>query len=203
MYQAELASAQAARNGTLSMTTGLSQVQMDFSPGVGVWSVGEILDHLLLTDQIYRHEIAQLIDLARTGRRPFVSRTLVDFNISPAFIPRPLLPFSELPFRMFNLFMPRPVREFMFRYRLVPARNADIANPRKGRNISDLRGELESSIKQTTELLNANPGLNYRKLVFDHPLLGANNVLELLRILAAHELRHQDQIREILQQVRH
>jgi hypothetical protein len=199
MYQTDLALFRAARNRTLEVTAGLSQAQADFSPESGVWSVGEILDHLLLSEQTSRRDIAQLIELARSGQRPFISRTLADVNISPAFLPKSLLPFTDLPFRMINIFLPGAVREFMVRYRLQPARNADITNPRKGRMISQLRSELESSLKETSTLLNLNLGLDYRAMVFDHPVLGTNNVLQLLRILASHEQRHQDQIRDLLQ----
>src|SRR5438270_9860057 len=125
MYQMDLALFRAARNRTLEMTAGLSQAQADFSPESAVWSVGEVLDHLLLSEQTSRRDIAQLMELARGGRRPFISRTLADANISPAFIPNSLLPFAELPFRMINIFLPETAREFIVRYRLLPARNAD------------------------------------------------------------------------------
>jgi len=194
MYYADLALFRAARDRTLEMTAGLSQAQANFSPESGVWSIGEILDHLLLSEQTSRHDIAQLIELAKTGQRTFISHTLADVNFSPAFIPKSLLPLGELPFRIFNIFLPSGVRELMVRHRLVPARNADITEPRKGKNIAQLRSELESSNKETTGLLDLHPGLDYRTMVIDHPLLGANNVLQLLRILASHEQRHHDQI---------
>jgi len=198
MYHTDLVQFRAARNRTLEMTEGLSQAQADFSPGSNIWSIGEILDHLLLSEQTNRNEIAQLVELSKSGRRPFISRTLTDVNFSPSFIPRSLLPFFELPFRTLNMFLPASVREFMVRYRLIPARNADITTPRKGMMITQLRSELDSSIKETTALFDRNPGLDYRAMILDHPLLGTNNVLQLLRILAAHERRHQDQIGDIL-----
>jgi uncharacterized damage-inducible protein DinB len=198
MLQQELAKLQAARTGTLEMTAGLSQTQADFAPHQNTWSIGEILDHLLLTDQANRHQIARLIELANTGQKPFVSLSLEDFNFSPVVIPKSFLPFTELPFRMLNMFTPRALRELIFRYRVVPARAADVAQPRKGRSVRELRNELDSSITETRNLLDSNPKLNYHQLVLDHPLLGTNNVAELLRIMAAHELRHQEQIIQLL-----
>jgi hypothetical protein len=194
MFQQDLATARAARNRTLEMTAGLLQAQAVFTPGRNACPVGEILDHLLLTDQTNRREIARLVGMAKRGQKPIVSLTLAEFNFSPAFIPRPLLPLFEVPFRVINTFMPRSVRGLIVRYRLVPARNADIANPRKERPITELRNDRESSIADTTNLLNTNPDLNYREMVFDHPVLGTNSVLDLLRILAVREFRHQDQI---------
>jgi uncharacterized damage-inducible protein DinB len=198
MYHADLAQLRAARNRTLETTEGLSQSQADFSPGSNVWSIGEILDHLLLSEQTNRNEIAQLVELSKSGRRPFISRTLADLNFSPAFIPRSLLPFFELPLRTLNMFLPVSVREFIVRYRVIPARNADITTPRKGKTITQLRSDLDSSIKETTSLFDRNPGLDYRAMSLDHPLLGTNNVLQPLHILASHERRHQGQIGDIL-----
>jgi len=193
MYQADLSLLSAARDRTLRMTEGLSQAQADFSDVCG-WSIGEILDHILLSEQINRKEIARLIELAKRGQPAIISRTVSDFNIAPAFIPKCLAPFAESPFRILNPFLPAAIREYMVRYRLIPFRNADIATPRKGRMIGQLRKELESSIQASAALLNLNPGLDYRAMVFDQPVLGRNNVLQLLRILASHEQRHQDQI---------
>ena len=47
----------------------LTQPQLDFSPRTGRWSIGEVLDHLLLVEAAYRSEIAQLVELQRSGRR--------------------------------------------------------------------------------------------------------------------------------------
>jgi hypothetical protein len=33
---------------------------------------------------------------------------------------------------------------------------------------------------------------------YQHPIMGSNNVLQMLRIMALHERRHQSQIRDIL-----
>lgn len=113
-----------------------------------------------------------------------------------------MLPLFELPFRVLNIFMSHSMRELIVRYRLVPARNADIANSRKERPINELHNELESSIADATILLNTNSDLNYRGLIFEHPVLGTNSVLEVLRLIAAHEFRHQDQISDLMRMPR-
>ena len=40
-------------------------------------------------------------------------------------------------------------------------------------------------------------GLDYRELRYQHPLMGDNNVLQILRILSLHERRHHSQIQDI------
>ena len=52
MYQAELQQFRAAQAATLGLAEGLSEGQAAFAPGHGQWSAGEVLDHLLLTEQL-------------------------------------------------------------------------------------------------------------------------------------------------------
>jgi len=180
------------------MVKGLSQAQMDYSPAHGRWSVGEVLDHLLLFETFFRNEIEQLIELKKVGREPVLKRTFADLNFSMAMIPKFLLPVLEIPFTVLNVFVPSAVRELMIRNRLVPAQSADIATPRKGRAAAELRDELERFLEQTGRLFKANPNLDYREMIEQHPLLGTNNVPQLLRLLAFHEQRHQSQLFDIL-----
>ena len=109
-----------------------------------------------------------------------------------------LLPFLEVPFRLLNMVVPNSAREFMTRYRLVPAQSPDVGTPRKGRSIDELRQELRTSLQETEALFEANPTLDYQAMIQQHPLTGVNNVLQLLRIIAFHEQRHQSQISDIL-----
>ncbi|HZD39487.1 MAG TPA: DinB family protein [Terriglobales bacterium] len=198
MYQADLDVLRATRQHTLELIEGLTQAQTAFSPGSGQWSVGEVLDHLLLVEALNRREIAALIDLATSGRRPYLKRTFADVNVSMAYIPKSLLPFLEVPFRWLSRVVPRVAREFMMRHRLVPAQSPDVGTPRQGRSIDELRAELGTSLHEMQALFEANPTLDYRAMLHQHPLMGANNVLQLLRLGALHEQRHQSQIGDIL-----
>ena len=198
MYQSDLALVGAARQRTLELIEGLTQTQIAFSPGSGQWSVGEILDHLLLAEALNRREIAELIAMQKSGRRPYLQRTFADMNVSIAFIPKSMLPSLEVPFRMLNMMVPRTAREFLTRYRLVPAQSPDAGTPRKDRSIDELREELRHSLQEMTTLFEANPTLDYRAMIHRHPLMGVNNAVQLLRIVTRHEQRHQSQISEIL-----
>jgi uncharacterized damage-inducible protein DinB len=198
MYQSDLALFRAARHRTLELSEGLTQAQTDFAPGAGEWSVGEVLDHLLLAEALNRREITELIDMAKSGRRPYLNRTFADMNISMAFIPKAILPSLAVPFQLLNVMVPRFAREFMTRYRLVPAQSADVGMPRRGRSIEELRKELRSSVQEMEALFEANAALDYRAMIHQHPLMGVNNAMQLLRIVALHEQRHQSQISDIL-----
>jgi uncharacterized damage-inducible protein DinB len=198
MYQADLALFRSTRNRTLGLAEGLSQAQTEFSPSPNRWSVGEVLDHILLAEALNRGEIAQLIELAKSGRRPYLNRTFADVNVSLGFIPKSWLPFFEVPFRLLNLIVPSGTRELLTRYRVVPAQNPDVGAPRHGRSIGELRHDLRSSLQETEALFEANPTLDYRGMIHQHPLTGVNNVLQLLRFVAFHEQRHQSQIGDLL-----
>jgi hypothetical protein len=46
-------------------------------------------------------------------------------------------------------------------------------------------------------LFAANPTLDYRAMMHQHALMGVNNALQLLRVVALHEPRHLSQISDI------
>jgi uncharacterized damage-inducible protein DinB len=186
------------RSRTLALTANLTQAQMDYAPASGRWSVGEVLDHLLLGEKLNRGYIAEVIEMKKAGRRPVLRLSFADVNVSLGYIPKSLLPFVEVPFTLLNLFLPASVRDFMTLNRLIPAQNADQTAPRRGRSADELRQELISSLRETEALLEANSHLDYREMLVQHPLMGANDIPGLLRFLALHEQRHQAQINDVL-----
>ena len=48
------------RAKTLSLVRDLTQAQLDFSPSSRKWSVGEVLDHLVRVDEVFRDEYDEL-----------------------------------------------------------------------------------------------------------------------------------------------
>src|SRR5215510_14897399 len=186
------------RDRTLTMVQGLSQEQMDYAPAPGTWSIGEVVDHLILSVNIIREDTAELIELTKVGKQPLLYRSAADFNITAFFIPKCMLPFLEVPFTFLGMFIPDSVREFFVRYRLIPARAADIATPRQGRSVAELHDGLRFSLEELEALIAANPDLDYNKMIHQHPLLGTQNVPHLLYITRLHEERHQTQISDLL-----
>ena len=198
MYQTDLELFHTVRMATLGLAAELTDQQAAFSPGAGKWSIGEVLDHILLAEQLYRNRFTRLIELKKAGRKAELVSDFSEINTSVLFIPKPILPALELPFKMMNLFVPAAVRETLTRYRLMPAQAPSIAEPRKGRPVAELREALQESLAQTERLFQDNPELNYREMRLSHPLMGNNNVLQLVRIMALHEQRHQDQFRRVM-----
>ncbi|MEX1129029.1 MAG: DinB family protein [Vicinamibacterales bacterium] len=184
----------AARGQTVRLASFLTQPQFDFPPRAGRWSIGEVVDHLLLAEDLYRGEIRRLVELARAGKRPYLRRSFSDVNVSPLFMPDMMLSMFEIPFSIVNRFMPQAVRNFATEYPFMPTRNPDVATPRPGRSAAALRDELVSSLEQTHSLLMANADLNFEGMISEHPLTGATNVPQILGFLARHERRHHSQI---------
>jgi uncharacterized damage-inducible protein DinB len=198
MYQPSLELLRVTRAETLRLCAAMTQAQSDYSPGVGKWSAGEVLDHLLLAEKLYRNIYARLIQMQKAGQRPLIRIGFEEVNTSIAFIPKAMLPMLEIPFTMMNLFVPTRVREAIISFRFLPAQNPDVAVPQKGKPIQELRGALAASYQETASLFEANPELDYRHMRYTHPLMGDNTVLESVRVVALHERRHQAQIDEIL-----
>lgn len=184
----------ATRARTLAMIEGLSQAQLDYTPEPNRWSIGEVLDHMLLGERLNREQIAKLVQLKREGQRPELILTFSDLNISIVGFPRSFLPVFEAPLRFMNMFVPRSLRNYLTRTRLIPFRNPDPATPHRGRSAAELRDDLIASLQETQGLVQKNADLNYHEMIVQHPLLGRYDVPGLLRFMSAHEERHQSQI---------
>jgi uncharacterized damage-inducible protein DinB len=202
MYDNNLEMLRVTRAATLRLCAGIDQSQSKFVPAAGRWSVGENLDHLLLAEKLYRGIFTRLIDLQKSGQRPVISIGFDQVNTSLPLIPKPLLPMLEIPFTLFNMFVPTRVRDVMTQFRVFPVANPDLSTPEKGKSINELRQALAASYEKTAALLRANPDLPYRDMRYRHPMMGDNNVLQSLRVIALHEQRHQSQIERILRSSR-
>ena len=185
------------RARTLAMINGLTQDQLDFVPASNRWSIGEVLDHMLLGERLNRDQVARLIKLKQEGKRPELRLTLSDLNVSVAGLPRSLLPLFEAPLTLMNMFVPDGLRNYLTRTRVVSFRNPDQATPHAGRTAAELRGDLMASLQETEKLFQNNPDLDYEEMFIQHPLLGRYDVPGLLRFMSAHEQRHQSQIEQI------
>jgi hypothetical protein len=192
-----LAALAETRRRTIAVLEPLSQLQLDFSPRPGRWSVGQIAHHIVLSESIYRDEIARLVALARAGRRPYLRRSFRDVNVAPLFLPTPLFAMMEIPMGIMSRFIPTAVRSFMTEFPLVPTRNPDIATPRHGVPAAELCGALARGMDDTRALIAANADLDFSSMISEHPLTGATAVPDILGFLDLHEKRHQGQMERV------
>lgn len=202
VFDADLEDFRKTRGQTLSIVQPLSQKQFDSSPAPGQWSVGEVVDHLVLVEGVQRSYIEKLIRLKREGKRPFLRVSLTELDVGFPFLPKFLMPWLELPLSISTAFMIKPVLHFITRNRLIPATAPTKGRPRRELPAHELRENLKSSLERTGALFEANADLDFRELTWQHALLGINNAHELLAILTNHEKGHQSQIKDIVRKVK-
>lgn len=184
-----------ARRATLELVADLDDRRADQPPAGGGWSVAQVIDHLIRTDEVYRVEIAKLIEMKDAGREPVIQVGLRELNTRPFFVPAAVLPYLDLPFRLVNRMIPSALREYLTGTALIPFKAPDEASPRPEGGIDDLRRRARASGEQIEALLS---GRDVSGMTLDHPMLGRNSVPSLLRVLARHEDRHRAQISRIL-----
>jgi hypothetical protein len=185
------------RERTLELVSDVTPAQAAFKPKPKVWSVGENLDHLLLTEQNYRAQMRRLIDLARAGKGTSINLTLTEMNASIGPIPREVIPLFEMPLRMMSLFVPHAVREAIIRFPVIPSANPSISDPEQ-KDIGVLRKELVAELETTTAMFTGDMPPRLMEMTVSHPILGTNNVIRIFRLITAHEERHHGQMRTVM-----
>lgn len=186
------------RRQTLGLLSYVTEEQAAWSPKAGAWSVVQILDHVVLFEGLYREAISKLIALQKQGRKPEIKYSLGDIDVSMPGVPRAVWTAIEVPLDIANNFIPAVVRQTIIRFPIVAATSPKIADPRPGLTLAGIKEQLEEAARLTTELLAAPLPDDGRNMKVSHPILGVNNVVDLLGLIAAHEERHQRQIRDVL-----
>ena len=186
------------RLATLDLISDLTQEQIDFTPSPDTWSVGEVLDHLVRLDGLMREEFEVLTERGRAGRSALLFRRLSDFETTPGRIPRWTSPLLDALLVPLAVLLPRAVRQMILRRRIVPARSPYAVLPQRGRTLGDLRRDLQRMSDYVRGLSEDNPDVRVSRLYYYNPLTGLTNLLGLVTLLAGHESRHQEQIRENL-----
>lgn len=188
------------RTETLEIVAELTQEQADFSPSPRKWSAGQVLDHLVRTDEVFREEYDELVRRWRKRRGPVsLFRTLSDAGFSLPLVPDAFLPLFDVPTAVAGVLVPRQVRQAVFGNRSVPAKAPPRIEPRKGRPAAELRGELAAFQAYLERLFADNPDVEWDRLRYYNPMCGFTNLPGVMSFLASHERRHQGQLREILE----
>jgi uncharacterized damage-inducible protein DinB len=199
MLEDRLQRFEAVRSRTCKQVAGLDQATMNRKPDAKTWSPGELVDHVLVTERLYRGEIAQMVELARQGRRPYLNRLLSDLPFPFLdFFPREMLSLASVPLTFINVFVPTFAVEAFLRTPFVSAVAPPALQPSAGRDAEALRRDLVESAAETRHVFDANRDLDFRRFTYQHPVLGLVDGEGMLRILISHEQRHQDQLDRIL-----
>ena len=188
------------RGATMRMVAGLTSDQASFAPAAGGWSVAQNVDHLLLTEALYRGQIRKLLDLAREGKKTNIDVSLGEVDLNLPFIPKMLMPLMAAPLTMMNMFVPSALRETVLRFPIMKARNPKISEPAKGRPIAELREELRAAMEETEAMLAGDLPANAWTVTVSHPVFGRNTIANVLGLMSAHEERHGIQMSNLMRQ---
>ena len=133
------------------------------------WSAAEVVEHLSITERLFGDRIAKAIETRAGG----LNRESAD----RAPLPQP-----------------------------IETRMADRVNRRQAPDVALPKGELpcdagltlvEHGHARLRSLVSATDGLALSEVTSDHPFFGTLTVYQWIELIAAHEARHTEQIREI------
>ncbi|HTM50635.1 MAG TPA: DinB family protein [Bryobacteraceae bacterium] len=192
--EAEIERFQEVREKTLEILGQVTEEQAAWSPQKGTWSIAQIADHLLRSEEMYREQFRRLVQMANEGKGTTIEISLAEVDVGFAAIPREVIPLLEVPIRIFNLFVPHVVRETMVRYPLIASLNPRSSEPREGLTLEKLRRGLVAALVETDSFLRSPMPRNFTELTISHPIMGNNTIPQMFRIMMAHELRHQEQM---------
>ena len=199
-----------ARRKTFDLIAGYTQEAIDRKPEkqssllgeAGDWGAGEVLDHIVRVMNSLAEEMKTLIELKMRGLKAEVTRGIADYDVSPAFLPKQMMPMAEPFFRLGNQlassFLPSSVRESMIRSRSFPIRNPSQWLPEEGRSIEELRADLETSMTKLEAMVESHANIDYDELVLDHSVFGRHTLPQLLEVLTLHEEWHHPDIERVL-----
>jgi hypothetical protein len=138
-------------------------------PAPDRWSAAEVLEHLTLVERLFGGRIVKAVDAARSG-------------LSAEAHPRAPLP-DPVEQRMVDRVNKRQAPE-----PALPTGSVDVASGWSA---------LEGNHENLRAALAGCDGLALSQVTLDHPFFGTMNVYQWVELMAAHEGRHTEQIKEI------
>jgi len=187
------------RRRTIAITAGLSDDKGDKRARNGKWSAAEVLDHLVQTEIAFRKYERQALEQARAGITTPIRIGFDEVNTRLRPLPSRWMPLLT-PFLLgLHAVTPFAVRLLVMRKPgLVWAAAPKISEPIGGRAVADLRVELTAEIAITAALFEGELPAVLPRIRAIHPLYGRNDIAQVIRLMAAHEQRHQHQLTALL-----
>jgi len=190
------------RGRTLDIAAAVSDEQVRKRVRMGSWSVAEVLDHIVRSEVAFRKYLRLAVDRANAGETKTmrIGFREVDTRLRP-------LPSSWMPMLAPILFALHAVTPFNVRLAvmrkpgLLWAAAPKVAEPLRERTLEELRADPGAEMRATGALFEGDLPDALPLLRAAHPLYGSNDVAQVVRLMAAHEERHQHQLRAILKKL--
>ena len=190
---------QTEHNAFLARFEGLSQAQLDFKPARDSWSVGEVAQHVGLTERVIRENLEKLLREAGDRQDTLRKVGFHELPLAPRFIPAGLLQFPPflISLSLMSRMVPRPVQTFFLANPLLKARAAPNVEPTAGMPKNELLEFLRSGRESTIALVEPSKSRDLSRIRWEHPLMGTHDVYGTMELLAGHERRHRTQIERV------
>src|ERR1700683_775526 len=109
------------REKTLGILRQVTSEQALWSARPGTWSIAQIADHVLRSDELYRAQFQRLIQMTKDGKSGTMHIPFQEIDASIAMVPREVISMLDFPLRIFNVFVPHALREALVRYPVIVA----------------------------------------------------------------------------------
>lgn len=170
-YDEAFALLDGARAKVLALLRAVTQAQADRRPADNEWSVGEIADHLAITERAYMAGVADLAANAKPN----------EFDYEEVVRTRR--------FRIEDLGDPAVTGKFATPPQLLPAR---------GKPLAELLRSLDGARSESQRILAPYRDQDLGVKFFPHPKVGPITLYERMANIAYHEAKHLDQIERAL-----
>ena len=176
----------------------LSQAQLDFQPGPRSWSIGQVAEHVALSERGLMNLVKSL--LQGPGGRRVLQVSYDQLPLTLQGIPTSFarLAFELLrPFSFMTRFTPQAVIRFMLANPLVKAKAAPDSVPAHGKARAELVAFLTEVRQSTLQFLESVKDKDLAQFHWSHPLLGYQDLSGMLELIVSHDSRHILQIEEV------
>lgn len=170
-YDQALALLDSVREQVMGLLGGVTQAQADRRPAEKGWSLGEIADHLAITERAYVAVVAHLA--ANAPRRQFDYQDIA----------------AKRPFRIEDTWNVAVTGKLATPPELLPS---------PGKPLAELLRDLREARSHTRQILATHRDQDLSVKFFVHPRLGTMTLYERLAQLAYHELKHLKQMERVL-----
>ena len=176
----------------------LSQAQLDFQPAAYSWSIGQVAEHVALSERGVMDIVKSL--LQEPGGRRLLEVSYDQLPLTLQGIPTSVARLSfELmkPFSFLTRFTPKSAVQFMLAHPIVKAKAAPQSDPSHGTPRADLFAFLAEVRRSTLQFLETVKDKDLSPFHWSHPILGYQDLCGMLELIASHDNRHIQQIEEV------
>jgi len=176
----------------------LSQAQLDFQPGAKSWSIGQVAEHVALSERGLMEIVKSLFQ--EPGGRRLLEVTYDQLPLTIQGIPTGIarLSFELLrPFSFMTRCTPKSAVQFMLANPIVKAKAAPESVPAHGKPRAELVAFLSDVRRSTLQFLESVQDKDLSRFHWSHPILGYQDLYGMLELIASHDNRHIRQIEDV------